>query len=237
VRAFGATFVRICSHEASGLPTAGDRVYFFWVADDVGGAAEIPPEDGCRELGGCMGEIEELDVPTAAELAARLRTANWTIARAAVSALGDGWDLDETQYEFMCECARPGCQWTVMLSLAEYVEAQAKGYDVVVPGHEDARDLVVRRAPAHRVVARARSTSNGGLQPVGSLVADWTCGCGQEYRVAARGSRILLWPRNSRHGFRGDPVADVCVNGCAIDGVEVVRAVAGRRRPQTAASL
>jgi hypothetical protein len=182
-----------------------------------------------------MGDIETLEMRPAAELAARLRDANWTIARATVSALGDGWDLDESEYEFLCECARSGCQRTVMLTLAAYVEAQAKGYDVVVPCHEDPRDLVVRRAGGYRVVARARNTANG-TQPVGSLVGNWTCGCGQEYRVAGRGSRILLWPRNSANGFRSEPVTDICVSGCPIEPFEVMRTVAGRGR-QTAASL
>jgi hypothetical protein len=182
-----------------------------------------------------MGEIEMVDAPAAAELAARLRDANWTLARASVSALGDGWDLDETAYEFLCECGRPGCHGSVQATLADYVEAQAKGYDVVVACHEDPRDLVVRREGGYRLIARARKGANGASSSGRSLVGDWTCRCGQQYRVAARGSRILLWPRNSATGFRSQRVTDTCVRGCAIDRFEVVRAITGRGR-QTAVS-
>jgi hypothetical protein len=181
-------------------------------------------------------EIERLDEPATADLAARLREANWTIARTAVGALGDRWDVDDSDYEFLCECGRPACRGTVLLPLVEYIEAQSKGYDVVVPCHEDPRDLVVRRADGFRVVARARSTLTVGREPSRALVGNWSCVCGQEYRVAARGSRILLWPRNSASGFRSEPVTDMCVRGCAIDAFEVVRTVAGRAR-QMAASL
>jgi hypothetical protein len=183
-----------------------------------------------------MGEIGTFEAPPAAELATRLRDANWTIARAAVMALGDNWDVDDSQYEFLCECARPACQRTVMLSLVEYVEAQSKGYDIVVSCHEDPLDLVVRRADGYRVIARARGTHGGASSANGALVGNWTCECGQEYRVAARGSRLLMWPRNSANGFRTDPVGAACVNGCAIDAFDVLRAVVGRT-PQAAASL
>ena len=182
-----------------------------------------------------MGEIGTFEAP-AADLAVRLRDANWTIARAAVSALGDNWDVDDSQYEFLCECARPTCQGTVMLSLVEYVEAQSKGYDIVVPCHEDPLDLVVRRAAGYRVIARARSTLGGAALTNGALVGNWRCECGQEYRVAARGSRLLMWPKNSANGFRTDRIAGACVNGCAVDEFEVLRAVAGRA-PEAAASL
>jgi hypothetical protein len=124
----------------------------------------------------------------------------------------------------------------VLATLADYVEAQAKGNDVVVPCHEDPRDLVVRREPGYRAIARGRNGGNGASPVPSSLVGNWTCTCGQQYRVAARGSRILLWPRNSATGFRTQRVTDTCVRGCAIDGFEVVRAIAGRRA-QTAASL
>jgi hypothetical protein len=187
-------------------------------------------------FGGIMGEIATFGAPAAAELAARLREANWTIARSAVSGVGDDWDVDESDYEFMCECARPGCQANVLLPLVEYVGAQSKGYDVVVPCHEDPRDLVVRRADGYRLVARARSTLKGVSSQGRALVGNWTCDCGQDYRVAARGSRILLWPRNSGNGFRTEPVTERCVRGCAIDAFEVLRTLVGRAR-QTTASL
>jgi hypothetical protein len=35
----------------------------------------------------------------------------------------------------------------------------------------------------------------------GTTAADWTCGCGQRYRVAVTGERRTFWPRNSAIGF------------------------------------
>ena len=171
-----------------------------------------------------------------APAATDLHEANWALVRALVARLGDGWDIDESEYELLCECGRPGCRHSVLVTLVEYVEARSKGYAVVVPHHEHALDLVVRRADGYRVVARARGTLANRSAPDRALVGDWTCGCGQEYRAASRGSRLLLWPRNSAVGFRAEPIGDRCVRGCDIDEIGVVRTLVGRVA-QTADSL
>jgi hypothetical protein len=46
-----------------------------------------------------------------------------------------------------------------------------------------------------------------------SVVLNWHCSCGQEYRV--RTEPLTFWPRNSRRGFRAGP-ATACVD-CRID--------------------
>ena len=150
------------------------------------------------------------------DVAARIRMANWHLVRAAAADLGEGWDLEDTAFELLCECGRAGCRSSVTVGLADYVEARSNGQDVVVGYHEDPLDLVVRRGDGYRVVARA------GEQSHNPEVGNWTCSCGQAYRVATRGSHLILWPRNSATGFRRDPIHDRCVNGCAIDRLGVL---------------
>jgi len=42
---------------------------------------------------------------------------------------------------------------------------------------------------------------------------DWVCDCGQVYRLAVKGDRRTLWPRNSAVGFstHGLGTDDTCV--------------------------
>jgi hypothetical protein len=164
----------------------------------------------------------ELDVTT--DLSARVRTANWELVRTVVAGLGDGWDLEDATFELLCECGRVGCQSSVSISLVDYVEARSKGYDVVARCHEDPLDLVVVRTDDYKVVARA-ANRNGNVDLGGTAVGNWRCTCGQGYRVAARGSHLILWPRNSATGFRREPIGDRCVNGCTVDRLNVLHEV------------
>jgi hypothetical protein len=148
--------------------------------------------------------------------AAEIRTANWELARAAIDGLGDAWDLEETTFELLCECGRIGCRSTIVIALLEYVDARSNGHDLVAPCHENPLDLVIARGDGYRAVARA---ARRHARPA---VGDWSCRCGQSYRVATRGSHLILWPRNSATGFRRDPIGEHCVNGCAIDRVSVL---------------
>jgi hypothetical protein len=43
------------------------------------------------------------------------------------------------------------------------------------------------------------ATPPAGTQ--GTTATDWTCDCGQVYRIAVRDERGTLWPRNSAAGF------------------------------------
>jgi hypothetical protein len=92
-----------------------------------------------------------------------VRKANWTLAARAVSGLGDTWDLEETEFEFLCECGRACCQSTVSVALVDYVDARSRGHDVVARWHEDALDLVLRQTDDYKVIARARSARNSGF--------------------------------------------------------------------------
>jgi hypothetical protein len=157
-----------------------------------------------------------------ADAAARARRANWERVRQFADRLGDTWDVENSTFELLCECGRPACRANVPVALADYVAARTNGHDVVSRYHEDPLDLVVEAVDGYRVVAR--QVANGGSTASGG-VADWTCGCGQEYRVAVRGPRVVLWPRNSRSGYRTEPIGDTCVNGCAIDALAVLHAL------------
>jgi hypothetical protein len=44
-------------------------------------------------------------------------------------------------------------------------------------------------------------------------VRDWTCGCRQEYRVAARRGEVRFWPRSGPSGYsrHGLPAGALCV--------------------------
>jgi len=156
--------------------------------------------------------------------AARAREANWERVRRLADRLGDTWDLETATFELSCECGRPTCESSVPVALAAYVQARTNGHDVVLSYHEDPLDLVVHAAEAYRVVARSRGAVDA------AAVGDWTCDCGQLYRVAARGTRVVLWPRNSATGFRREPIESTCVNGCPIDALAVLQAVVAPAR-------
>jgi hypothetical protein len=212
-----------------------------------GGSAETQPD---TVVTGDRGPMNDAQVSYAAatsepasQRAAQLREVNWAVAQALIGSLGDTWDLYDSEFEFLCECGRPACQSTISVTLTDYVGAASKDYDLVARCHEDPRDFVVERKGDYKVIGRGRSVQNGGSSANGALVGNWTCSCGQGYRVAARGSRIILWPRNSATGFRREPVVQWCVNGCEIDAFDVLRALVrtppryGRAMAQTAASL
>lgn len=59
---------------------------------------------------------------------------------------------------------------------------------------------------------------------------DWTCQCGQAYRVLALGGEVRMWPKNSGAGYRLEPIGDYCLCGervargtvlCALFGATV----------------
>lgn len=158
------------------------------------------------------------------DAATRARQANWERVRRLAGRLGDTWDLEDATFELSCECGRPACESSVPVALDAYVQARTNGHDVVLSYHEDPLDLVVHAAETYRVVARSAGAGDA------TGVGDWTCGCGQEYRVAARGTRVVLWPRNSATGFRREPIDATCVNGCPIDALAVLQAVAAPAR-------
>ena len=145
------------------------------------------------------------------DVTGRVRTANWELASDMVAALGDRWDLDRSDVELLCECGRLGCGSSIIVPLVEYLDARSNGRDVVADCHEGPLDLVLSRSDGYRVVAPA-GKPNGK-----AAIGDLSCPCGQPYRVAARGTHLILWPRNSATGFRREPIGDRCVNGCAID--------------------
>lgn len=57
-----------------------------------------------------------------------------------------------------------------------------------------------------------------------SVVVNWHCTCGQEYRV--RTEPLTFWPRNSQRGFRAD-AARCCVD-CGVDLEELFALDAAR---------
>ena len=166
-----------------------------------------------------LGASREAGITT--DTAARAREENWRLVRELAADLGDRWDLEEATFELLCECGRPACDATVDVALDAYLDARSNGHDVVLRFHEEPLDLVVAAEDGYRVVARARSARAANGRQAG-VAGDWTCDCGQEYRAAARGSHVVLWPRNSASGFRRNPIGDRCVNGCAIDRLTVL---------------
>jgi hypothetical protein len=74
-----------------------------------------------------------------------VRRANWLLASRSVQQLGPDWDLHEDAFEFLCECARPGCSESVELPIAAYLEASSRRDLIVAPGHQSPLDLVEKR--------------------------------------------------------------------------------------------
>ena len=56
---------------------------------------------------------------------------------------------------------------------------------------------------------------------------DWTCSCGQLYRVLIANGEVQMWPKNSAYGFRADPIGDVCLCGEPLGRGTVVSALYG----------
>jgi hypothetical protein len=83
-----------------------------------------------------------------------IRRANWLLASATAQQTGNDWDLDETPFEFLCECERASCTATVELRLALYVEAASRRHLVVSPGHQSALDAIKNRTDGYLEIQR-----------------------------------------------------------------------------------
>lgn len=70
--------------------------------------------------------------------------------------LANGHGSDQHAYEFLCECADPGCVDRVTLTLKDYEAVRADGTRfVLAEGHDDrAIEKVVEVAPDHVVVEK-----------------------------------------------------------------------------------
>jgi hypothetical protein len=87
-----------------------------------------------------------------------LRRANWLLASRSVQQLGDDWDLDDSPFEFLCECGRPGCSSTVELPLSAYVVACSARLLIVAAGHQSPLDLVKERGEGYLAIERTSGT-------------------------------------------------------------------------------
>jgi hypothetical protein len=87
-----------------------------------------------------------------------LRRANWMLASRSVQQLGDDWDLDDSLFEFLCECGRPGCSSTVELPLSAYVVACSARLLIVSAGHQSPLDLVKERGEGYVVIEQPSGT-------------------------------------------------------------------------------
>src|SRR4051794_36544497 len=56
---------------------------------------------------------------------------------------------------------------------------------------------------------------------------DWSCDCGQEYRVLAREGELSMWPKNSENGFCLEQAAEKCFCGAALTRGTVLSALFG----------
>jgi hypothetical protein len=63
----------------------------------------------------------------------------------------------------------------------------------------------------------------------GHRLGDWSCRCGQAYRVLATAGEIRMWPRNSNEGYALEPIGEQCVCGIAIGRGTVLSALFGAR--------
>ena len=60
---------------------------------------------------------------------------------------------------------------------------------------------------------------------------DWTCSCGQSYRVLAMAGEVRMWPKNSSTGYRLEPIGDNCVCGSYISRGTVLSSLFGAAVP------
>jgi hypothetical protein len=81
-----------------------------------------------------------------------VRRANWLLASRSVQELGDHWDLEDSPFEFLCECGRSGCLSTVELPLLAYVVACSAGLLIVSAGHQSPLDVVKERGEGYVVI-------------------------------------------------------------------------------------
>jgi hypothetical protein len=88
-----------------------------------------------------------------------VRRANWLLASRSVQQLGDDWDLDDSPFEFLCECGRPGCSSTVELPLLAYVVARSARLLIVSAGHQSPLDVVREGGEGYLVIRQTSGTS------------------------------------------------------------------------------
>ena len=62
-------------------------------------------------------------------------------------------------------------------------------------------------------------------------IGNWGCSCGQQYRVRAVDGEVQMWPRNSRKGYRAEPIGEHCLCGSRISRGTVLSAVFGANPP------
>jgi hypothetical protein len=60
-----------------------------------------------------------------------------------------------------------------------------------------------------------------------SRKGDWSCRCGQAYRVIAAAGEVRMWARNSNEGYALEPIGDLCVCGAPIARGTVLSALFG----------
>jgi hypothetical protein len=95
-----------------------------------------------------------------------VRRANWLLASRSAQQLGDDWDLDDSPFEFLCECGRPGCSSTVELTLSAYVVACSARLLIVSAGHQSPLDLVKERGEGYLVIEQTSGRSGLGVSVV-----------------------------------------------------------------------
>jgi hypothetical protein len=63
-------------------------------------------------------------------------------------------------------------------------------------------------------------------------IGSWgCCCCGQEYRVWAVDGEVRMWPRNSREGYRAEPIGEHCLCRSRISRGTVLSALFGANPP------
>lgn len=65
----------------------------------------------------------------------------------------------------------------------------------------------------------------------GHRSGDWTCPCGQSYRVLSMAGEVRMWPKNSSTGYRLEPIGDYCVCGSHVARGTVLCALFGAAVP------
>lgn len=63
---------------------------------------------------------------------------------------------------------------------------------------------------------------------------DWTCSCGQAYRVLASDGDVRMWPKNSAGGYRCEPIDVHCLCGEPVARGTVLSALFGAAVPAPA---
>jgi hypothetical protein len=60
-----------------------------------------------------------------------------------------------------------------------------------------------------------------------SRKGDWSCPCGQAYRVTAAAGEVRMWARNRHEGYAPEPIGDSCLCGAPIARGTVLAALFG----------